>query len=238
MDSPPAPAPSRSGWSRGLSGYQSFIHRPFVQRPKLDALSHVDRNISVAFCDDFTSDKALSDREAQGLSRHWTHVIRIMYGAEEDVGETRTHYCHEQGIETLTLLIPAPHSGHYWPGGVTVLTDHQLKAARDFLTLSLPNQFKNKNLCLGRQDKPQALITAPRGYWEAVDVMSVVACYQSFVTECSVSWVLRNVRREYWVNRAWKNGAEQIEKFGPSLEVIRNVVLQDPGKAFSFEESD
>ncbi|KAF5317350.1 hypothetical protein D9611_003574 [Ephemerocybe angulata] len=219
----------RGATTAGLANPRSpAVSKRQRQELRLDALSQLYSGICVAYCN-FTATSGLDDREAEFLNGRWTHVVRIVPARYQDeVGMMAVHVNEKHGVQTLTLPVPpcpSPKPSSWAGAGVrarrrprTVLTDGQLTAARDFLSLALPNRTRVQG------DEVQVLITAPRGERGPVDVMAVAACYLSFGFNVSVRNVLDWVREGQYSQRVhpdWKGAISENDSRG--IETVERI---------------
>jgi hypothetical protein len=148
----------------------------------------------------------------------FTHIVKITHATPKrkagtmDIGEDA-----KRGLYTLTLVVPtSPLRGRgrrrvRSRGKVcaTILTDYQLLAARDFLSLALPyySEARPKNPIpgpVGSADQVRVLVTAPAGDTAATDVMTIAACYITFVSRVCAQTVLECIEKEEEVPWYWK----------------------------------
>jgi hypothetical protein len=149
----------------------------------------------------------------------FTHIVKITHETSKrkagvvDVGRDM-----KRGLYTLILVVPASAPRRCRGRRVratserntTLLTAYQLLAARDFLSLALPYySATHPNDVLegpiGSADRVRVLVTAPAGEGAATDVMSVAACYITFVTEDSAHTVMECIDKEEEVPAIWRD---------------------------------
>ena len=153
----------------------------------------------------------------------FTHIIKIAHEtSKSEAGVVDIGRDIKRGLHTLILFVPtsAPRPRRRAPGGrrvrstgernITLLTEYQLLAARDFLSLSLPYYSEARptevlKCPVSSADQVRVLITAPAGEGAAADVMSVAACYITFVSGVSTQTVLECIDDEKRVLDVWKD---------------------------------
>jgi hypothetical protein len=149
----------------------------------------------------------------------FTHIIKITHEtSKRKAGVVDVRADTKRGLHTLVLFVPtsAPRRRggrrvrNFGERNVTLLTDSQLLAARDFLSLALPyysETHPNEDLegPVGPADRVRVLVTAPAGDGAAADVMSVATCYITFVSGESVQTVLECIEKEEEVPTVWKD---------------------------------
>ena len=178
------------------------------------------------------------------LNTRITHFVKIIHATNDlRAGRVRSTYDESSETHTLTLVIPAPTQYRKYAHRIrdfTLLSDEQLISSRDFLSLALPYYLEARGQELPspispftsfsygflreqqsrRNDPVHALITAPEG--SAVDVMSVVACYLSFISEKETSTVLSHIDEDVeYVAPEWRGVVGE----GEGADIIERVVL-------------
>jgi len=105
----------------------------------------------------------------------------------------------------------------------TLLTEDQLLAARDFLSLALPYYLEARPTTrkAGASENVAVLVTAPGGVGYdddgsdkgggAADIISAIACYLSFASETPVETVLSYVDEEECLGDEWKDAISRDE---------------------------
>jgi hypothetical protein len=149
----------------------------------------------------------------------FTHIVKITHEtSKRKAGVVDVGTDTKRGLYTLVLVVPtsAPrrHRGRrvqsFGERNATLLTEYQLLAARDFLSLALPYYSEtrpNEDLegPVGSADRVRVLVTAPAGDGAAADVMSAAACYITFVSGESAQTVLECIEKEEEVPTLWKD---------------------------------
>jgi hypothetical protein len=147
----------------------------------------------------------------------FTHIIKIAHATEQRMaGTVEVKIDPKRGLHSLVLVIPTtpPHRRgrrrvrSKGERNTTVLTDNQMLAARDFLSLALPYYLEahpRDDIPTASADVARLLITAPASDGAASDVMSVAVCYLSFASEESVETVLGYVDNEEDIPYAWRD---------------------------------
>ncbi|KAM6502992.1 hypothetical protein JOM56_002969, partial [Amanita muscaria] len=164
----------------------------------------------------------------------FTHIVKLVYPSmskNDDPGSISTIVNNTTGVQTLTLTIPPPHShsrSRHARTGVsqrmfTLLTEEQLLAARDFLSLALPYYLEARPTTKRiASENVAVLVTAPGGsqptfgmdiveYGGAADIISAIACYLSFASETPVEMVLSYIDEEDCVGDEWKDAISRDE---------------------------
>ncbi|KAG6880871.1 hypothetical protein C0993_003925 [Termitomyces sp. T159_Od127] len=108
----------------------------------------------------------------------------------------------------------------------TILTEHQLLVARDFLALALPYYAEahprlHASVCKSYSDSVRVLITAPEGEGRATDVMSVAACYLAWASEQPAGTVVDCIKTEEEVPMIWRDAMRGDEAVGRIGRVAR-----------------
>lgn len=105
----------------------------------------------------------------------------------------------------------------------TLLTEDQLLAARDFLSLALPYYLEARPTTKKTvpSENVAVLVTAPAGGYNnndgsdngggAADIISAIACYLSFASETPVETVLSYVDEEECLGDEWKDAISRDE---------------------------
>ncbi|KAF8336088.1 hypothetical protein F5887DRAFT_891670 [Amanita rubescens] len=141
----------------------------------------------------------------------FTHIVKIAYPSllsDDCPGSISTSVNKKTGVQTLTLTIAAPQ--RHARTGVsqrmfTLLTEEQLLAARDFLSLALPYYLEARPSTMKVSGENVAvLITAPGG-GGAADIISAITCYLSFASETPVETVLAYIDEEECLGDEWKD---------------------------------
>ena len=178
------------------------------------------------------------------LTTRITHFVKIIHATDDlRAGRVWSTYDESNETHTLTLIIPAPAQHRKYAHRIrdfTLLSDEQLISSRDFLSLALPYYLEARgqeppspispftSFSYGflreqqsrRNDPVHALITAPEG--SAVDVMSVVACYLSFISEKETSTVLSHIDEDVeYVAPEWRGVVGE----GEGVDIIERAVL-------------
>lgn len=151
----------------------------------------------------------------------FTHIIKIAHEtSKKEAGVVNIETDNKRGLHILILVVPTSAPRRRAPGGrrvrttgernITLLTEYQLLAARDFLSLSLPyySEARPNELLEGpvhSADRVRVLVTAPTGGGAAADIMSVAACYITFVSGVSAQTVLECIDKEEGVSDVWKD---------------------------------
>jgi len=161
----------------------------------------------------------------------FTHFIRIQHSTPLlNPGLAWSEYHLKTGISVLNLIVPASQSRQH----ETCLSEHQLLLSRDFLSLALPYYYRSDpptwNDELPSGDMAHVLITAPPGppgpFLEcvgssnAVDVMSIVACYLSFAGREKTTTVVKCVDSESGLADIWKGRIK-----GDGVEIVQRVAI-------------
>ncbi|KIJ94830.1 hypothetical protein K443DRAFT_683461 [Laccaria amethystina LaAM-08-1] len=178
------------------------------------------------------------------LTTRITHFVKIIHATDDlRAGRLWSTYDESNETHTLNLVIPAPAQHRKYTHRIrdfSLLSDEQLLSSRDFLSLALPYYLEARGQeppspispftsfsydflreqQSKRNDPVHALITAPEG--SAVDVMSVVACYLSFISEKETSTVLRYIDDDVeYVAPEWRGVVGE----GEGVEIIERAVL-------------
>ncbi|KAF9463527.1 hypothetical protein BDZ94DRAFT_1258462 [Collybia nuda] len=147
----------------------------------------------------------------------FTHIIKITHETEQRVaGTVEVKSDPKRGLHSLVLVVPevAPHRRgrrrvkNCCERNTSVLTETQILAARDFISLALPYYLEahpRDDIPLASADVARLLITAPVGDGAASDVLSVAVCYLAFASEESAETVLDYVNNEEDVSTTWKD---------------------------------
>ncbi|KAG6876493.1 hypothetical protein C0992_012781 [Termitomyces sp. T32_za158] len=132
----------------------------------------------------------------------------------------------KRGLLLLDLVIPAPvvskdkaDKGYRTK---TILTEHQLLVARDFLALALPYYAEahprlRVPIYNSYSDSMRVLITAPEGEGTAADVMSIAVCYLAWASEQLARTVVECIKTEEEVPMIWRGAIgedEAVEEIG------------------------
>lgn len=149
----------------------------------------------------------------------FTHIVKITHEtSKRKAGIVEVGRDTKRGLYTLILAVPTSAPRRRGRRRVrttgerntTLLTEYQLFAARDFLSLALP-YYSQTHLSeilegpIGSADRVRVLVTAPAGEGSATDVMSVAACYITFVSGDSAQSVLECIDKEEEVPAVWKD---------------------------------
>lgn len=178
------------------------------------------------------------------LTTRITHFVKIIHATDDlRAGRVWSTYDESNETHTLTLVIPAPLQHGKYAHRIrdfTLLSDEQLISSRDFLSLALPYYLEARgqeppspispftSYSYGflreqqskRDDPVHALVTAPEG--SAVDIMSVVACYLSFISEKETGHVLRHIDDDVeYVAPEWR----RVVGEGEGVDIIERAVL-------------
>jgi hypothetical protein len=150
----------------------------------------------------------------------FTHIVKIAHEtSQRQAGLAEIGRDVKRGLHTLVLFIPNSAPQRRGMRGVrnvgkrmtTLLTEYQLLAARDFLSLALPYYSETHPASevlegpIESADRVRVLITAPAEDGAATDVMSVAVCYITFVSEESAQIVLECIKKEEEVPGTWKD---------------------------------
>ena len=151
----------------------------------------------------------------------FTHIIKITHeSSKREAGAVDIGRDTKRGLHTLVLVVPTSAPRHHACRGrrvrtagtrnTTLLTEYQLLAARDFLSLSLPyySEVHPTEVLegpIGPADRVRVLITAPAGEGAAADVMSVATCYITFVSGASAQTVVECIDSEEGVPGCWRD---------------------------------
>lgn len=149
----------------------------------------------------------------------FTHIIKITHAtSKRQAGVVDVGRDIRRGLYTLILVVPAFAPWRHERRRVqsagerntTLLTEYQLLASRDFLSLALPYYSKMHPSDvlegpIGSADRVRVLVTAPAGDGAATDIMSVAACYITFVSGESAQTVLECIDREEEVPAVWQD---------------------------------
>ena len=163
----------------------------------------------------------------------FTHIIHIAHPTStREAGGIHLHLDANRGLHILTLPVP-PSSPVTGPtaargrsrkvtssGTGTSLTENQLLAARDFLSLALP-YFSEAHppddlpvdASLGDDDDDdddvRVLVTAPVGDGAARNVMSAVLCYLTYTSRKDTETVVGCIKAERGVPVVWRDGMQR-----------------------------
>jgi hypothetical protein len=160
----------------------------------------------------------------------FTHFIEIHYPTpllNPGNGKTCT--------SILNLVVPTPqHEDHQ---NQTFLSEHQLLLSRDFHSLALPYHSGSEPGPHGTRS--HVLITAPpgpSGSSNAVDIMSIIACYLTFAGEEETTTVVECVDAELdafgsELANVWKGRVK-----GDGVEIIQKVAIAPWASTVSFNE--
>ncbi|EAU91828.1 hypothetical protein CC1G_04595 [Coprinopsis cinerea okayama7 len=199
---------------------------PFHQFPDFESFYELVPYLSLAFSDgDFTPEIAARFNLSPNTNE-FTHFLKIVDAkSPSEAGRTILETDEYTGTQTLTLPIyhhPPPNRRRDY----TLLSDRQLLAARDFLSLALPYFSEGRpNLKKrGSSDMAHVLMTAPKGIGGAVDVMSIAACYLSYASMVDIDTVVEHMDEAIgyggkgWVGVIGEDGLDRIAQVTDSEE--------------------
>jgi hypothetical protein len=150
----------------------------------------------------------------------FTHIVKITHQtSKRKAGLVEVSRDVKRGLHTLILAVPTSTPRRHGRRRVrttgerntTLLTEYQLLAARDFLSLALPYYSETHPASevlegpIGSADRVRVLVTATAGEGAAADVMSVAVCYITFVSGESAQTVLECIEKEEEVPAIWKD---------------------------------
>jgi len=170
----------------------------------------------------------------------FTHIIHITHSTStREAEEINLHLDANRGLHILTLPVPPPslvsncagptvargRSSKVTSSGTkTGLTENQLLAARDFLSLALPyfsaahppDDLPDDT----SSDDVRILVTAPVGDGAARNVMSAVLCYLTYTSRKDTETVVGCIKAERGVPAVWREG---MQRRGEGLRFIERV---------------
>jgi len=192
--------------------------------------------LSIALSDGLFDPSTLLPPITSASAIPFTHIIRIQYSTPLlNPGLAWSEFHLRTCISVLNLIVPT-----LQPGQVeqeqSFLSEHQLLLSRDFLSLALPYYCRSEPPACADEfpstDVVHVLITAPPGPFlgcmgssSVVDIMSIVACYLTFVGGEKTATVVECVDSE--VN-ALGSGLADVWKGrikGDGIEVIQRVAI-------------
>ena len=161
----------------------------------------------------------------------FTHIIHITHPTStREAGGIHLHHDAPRGLHILTLPVPLPAPANSSTGpavargrssrvtsagtkATTDLTEDQLLAARDFLSLALdffsvahpPDELPVN----ASSDDVRVLITAPVGDGAARNVMSAVLCYLTYTSRKDTETVVGCIKAERGVPVVWRDGMQR-----------------------------
>ncbi|KAG5341032.1 hypothetical protein C0989_012027 [Termitomyces sp. Mn162] len=162
----------------------------------------------------------------------FTHIVKITYASGSwQAGECDLQVDFKRGLLLLNVIVPAPvglkdeTDENKEDRTKTVLTEHQLLVARDFLALALPYyaeahpRLRVPTYNLLSSDSVRVMITAPEGKGAAADIMSVAACYLAWASEQPAGTVVKYIKTEEEVPAIWRDAVRGKE----AVELIQRV---------------
>ncbi|KAG6902112.1 hypothetical protein C0995_004293 [Termitomyces sp. Mi166 len=162
----------------------------------------------------------------------FTHVVKITHPSNFwQPGECDLQIDIKRGLLLLDLIVPASDilrdeaDVNEEERTKTILTEHQLLVARDFLALALPYYAEAHPRLAAynsrSSDCVRVLITAPEGKGGAADVMSIVACYLAWASEQPAGTVVEYIKAEEEVPTIWRDVVRGNEAVGLIEQVAR-----------------
>jgi len=161
-------------------------NHPLVTRPS--GMGEVIPGMFVSFHDD--------NYKAVKVDRQFTHLISI---SSSNTGGRAQEYssAHDSQVRALHLTIPIRQK----KSSRLLLTPHQLRTARDFLSLSLPYTSES-GPSAWTSASTRLLITTPFG--RAVDAVCAISAYLSYTSGEDVCDVLSGMHEIEDLSREWK----------------------------------
>lgn len=157
----------------------------------------------------------------------FTHIVKITNETpKRKAGTLELIADPKRGLQTLILVVPVPTQvASLYRTKIrntlgtdqrqsTVLTEHQLLATRDFLSLALPYHsiaHPRDDFPIASADIVRVLITAPGAHGVAADVMTIALCYLTFASEEGAETVLGYIRAEADVPFLWRESLGEGE---------------------------
>ncbi|KAI0090793.1 hypothetical protein BDY19DRAFT_992204 [Irpex rosettiformis] len=180
---------------------QVAASHPPIESPYIPSINADDHHLQSIIPDVFMAysnlNTSLEELPGYSTAEPYTHVVHIDIADEGNAIKQVSEGC----IHHLHLTLPSSSCATHSSRAGLKLTDGQLRTARDFMAEARPLLENNAGV--------RILVTGP--YGRPTDIVSVVACYYSFVSGKSMENVLRFIDAKEDFSSTWKGEVTEDE---------------------------